>query len=139
MANKSDQEFGKRKPVSVPASLHPAQPPVKRSGRVALLLMGTLAVGAAAYTLMPSQNCERPPNTPSPSLLQSNAAECPPRSSSSSSSHGGSSGGSSSRSSYYSSDSSSSHSSSGTSDSASHSAQRGGFGSFGHAGGFSGG
>jgi hypothetical protein len=138
MADKSDQEFGKRKPVSVPAAPRPG-PPAKRSGRVALLLMGTFAVGSAAYTLMPSQNCERPPNTPSPSLLQSNAAECPPRSSSSSSSHGGSSGGSSSRSSYSSSDSSSSHSSSGTSDSSSHSAQRGGFGSFGHAVGFSGG
>jgi hypothetical protein len=139
MANKSDQEFGRRKPVSVPASQRPGSPPAKRSGRVALLLMGTIAVGGAAYTLMPSQNCERPPDTPSPSLLQSNAAECPPRSSSSSSSHGGSSGGSSSRSGYYSSDSSSSHSSSGTSDSGSHSAQRGGFGSFGHAVGFSGG
>ena len=77
--------------------------------------MGTFAVGSAAYTLMPSQSCERPPNAPQPSLLQSNAAECPPRSSSSSSSHGGSGGSSSSRSSYYSSDSSSSHSSSGTS------------------------
>jgi hypothetical protein len=138
MADKSDQDFGKRKPVSAPAAPRPG-PPAKRSGRVALLLMGTFAVGGAAYALMPSQNCERPPNTPSPSLLQSNAAECPPRSSSSSSSHGGSSGGSSSRSSYASSDSSSSHSSSGTSDSGSHSAQRGGFGSFGHAVGFSGG
>jgi hypothetical protein len=80
---------------------------------------------------MPSQSCERPPNVPQPSLLQSNAAECPPRSSSSSS-HGGSGGSSSSRSSYYSSDSSSSHSSSGTSDSSSHAVQRGGFGSFAH-------
>jgi hypothetical protein len=141
MADKSDKNFGKRKPVSVPVSPRPG-PPAKRSGHVALLLMGTFAVGTAAYTLMPSQSCERPPNVPSPSLLQSNTTECPPRSSSSSSSHGGSgggSGGSSSRSSYYSSDSSSSHSSSGTSDSASHSAQRGGFGSFGHAIGFSGG
>jgi hypothetical protein len=141
MADKSDKNFGKRKPVSVPVSPRPG-PPAKRSGHVALLLMGTFAVGTAAYTLMPSQSCERPPNVPSPSLLQGNTTECPPRSSSSSSSHGGSgggSGGSSSRSSYYSSDSSSSHSSSGTSDSASHSAQRGGFGSFGHAIGFSGG
>jgi hypothetical protein len=137
MANKSDNSFGKRKPASVPDAPPPG-PPAKRSGHVALLLMGTFAVGTAAYTLMPSQSCERPPNVPSPSLLQSNTTECPPRSSSSSSSHGGSGGGSS-RSSYYSSDSSSSHSSSGTSDSASHSAQRGGFGSFGHAVGFSGG
>ena len=132
MANKSDQEFGKRKPVSVPASPRPAPPPAKRSGHVALLLMGTFAVGSAAYALMPNRNCEPSPNAASPS-----STECTSRSSSSSS-HGGS-GGSSSRSSYYSSDSSSSHSSSGTSDSGSHSAQRGGFGSFGHAVGFSGG
>ena len=130
MANKSDHEFGKRQPVSAPASSR-SGPPAKRSGHVALLLMGTFAVGSAAYTLMPSRNCEPSPNAVSPS-----STECMPRSSSSSS-HSGS-GGSSSRSSYYSSDSSSSHSS-GTSDSGSHSAQRGGFGSFGHAVGFSGG
>ena len=135
MANKSDQEFGKRKPVSVPASPRPAPPPAKRSGHVALLLMGTFAVGSAAYALMPSRNCEPSPNAASSSLQQNNA-NCSSRSSSSSS---GGSGGSSSRSSYYGSDSSSSHSSSGTSDSGSHSAQRGGFGSFGHAVGFSGG
>jgi hypothetical protein len=132
MANNSEHEFGKRKPVSVPASPRPAQPPAKRSGHVALLLMGTFAVGSAAYTLMPSRNCEPSSNAASSSLQQSNT-ECSSRSSSSSSSGG------SSRSSYYSSDSSSSHSSSGTSDSGSHSAQRGGFGSFGHAVGFSGG
>jgi len=134
MANKSDQDFGKRKPVSVPASPRPGQP-AKRSGHVALLLMGTFAVGSAAYTLMPSRSCEPSPNVASPSLQQGNT-ECASRSSSSS--HGGS-GGSSSRSSYYSSDSSSSHSSSGTSDSGSHGVQRGGFGSFAHAFGFSGG
>ena len=133
MANKSDKDFGKRKPVSVPAAPRPG-PPAKRSGHVALLLMGTFAVGSAAYALMPSRNCEPSPNAASSSLQQNNA-NCSSRSSSSS---GGGSGGSS-RSSYYSSDSSSSHSSSGTSDSGSHSAQRGGFGSFGHAVGFSGG
>jgi hypothetical protein len=132
MADKSDQEFGKRKPVSVPASPRPAPPPAKRSGHVALLLMGTFAVGSAAYALMPNRNCEPSPNAASTSLQQNNA-NCSSRSSSSSG------GGSSSRSSYYGSDSSSSHSSSGTSDSGSHSAQRGGFGSFGHAVGFSGG
>ena len=136
MANNSEHEFGKRKPVSVPASPRPAQPPAKRSGHVALLLMGTFAVGGAAYTLMPSRNCEPSPNAASPPYQQSNT-ECSSRSTSSSS--GGGSSGGSSRSSYYSSDSSSSHSSSGTSDSGSHSAQRGGFGSFGHAVGFSGG
>ena len=136
MADKPDKDFGKRKPVSVPASPRPAPPPAKRSGHVALLLMGTVAVGTAAYTLMPNRNCEPSPNAASPSLQQG-STECSSRSSSS----GGhsSSGGGSSRSSYYSSDSSSSHSSSGTSDSGSHSAQRGGFGSFGHAVGFSGG
>jgi hypothetical protein len=134
MANKPDKEFGKRKPVSVPASPRPVHPPAKRSGRVALLLMGTFAVGGTAYALMPSRSCEQPPNAASPSLQQNNA-NCSSHSSSSSSS----SGGGSSRSSYYSGNSSSSHSSSGTSDSGSHSAQRGGFGSFGHAVGFSGG
>jgi len=140
MADKPDKDFGKRKPVSVPASPRPAPPPAKRSGHVALLLMGTFAVGSAAYTLMPSRSCEPSPNVASPSLQQG-STECASRGSSSSShsSSGGGSGGSSSRSSYYSSDSSSSHSSSGTSDSGSHSAQRGGFGSFGHAVGFSGG
>jgi hypothetical protein len=135
MADKSDQDFGKRKPVSAPASPRPAPPPAKRSGHVALLLMGTVAVGSAAYALMPNRNCEPSPNAASSSLQQNNT-NCSSRSSSSS---GGGSGGSSSRSSYYSSDTSSSHSSSGTSDSGSHSAQRGGFGSFGHAVGFSGG
>jgi hypothetical protein len=139
MADKPDKDFGKRKPVSVPASPRPDPPPAKRSGHVALLLMGTFAVGSAAYTLMPNRNCEPSPNAATSSLQQGNT-ECSSRGSSSSS-HGGSGGGSggSSRSSYYSSDSSSSHSSSGTSDSGSHSAQRGGFGSFGHAVGFSGG
>jgi hypothetical protein len=137
MTNKSDKDFGKRKPVSVPVAPRPG-PPAKRSGHVALLLMGTFAVGSAAYALMPRNNCERSPDVPSPSLLQSNT-ECPPRGSSSGSSHGGSGGGSSSRTSYYSSDSSSSHSSSATHDFSSSGVQRGGFGSFAHAFGFSGG
>ena len=133
MANNSEPEFGKRKPVSVPAAPRPVPPPAKRSGHVALLLMGTFAVGATAYTLMPSRTCEQPsPHLASPTQ---NTAECSSRSSSSS--HGGSSGGGSSRSSYYSSDSSSS--SHFSSDSGSHAVQRGGFGSFGHAIGFSGG
>ena len=84
MADKSDKDFGKRKPVSVPASPRPAPPPAKRSGHVALLLMGTFAVGSAAYALMPSRNCEPSPNAASPSLQQGNA-DCSSRSSSSSS------------------------------------------------------
>ena len=119
---KPTHEFGKRRPVTVaPVS----SVPVKRSGHVALLLMGTLAVGGGAYALMPRENCQQTP----PGMAAS--TECQPRGSSSSSSHGGS-GGSSSRSGFFSSDSSSSHSSSGTSDSGSSGVQRGGFGSFAH-------
>ena len=124
---KPGREFGSRKP-SVPDVARPSGPPAKRSGHVALFLMGTLAVGGAAYTLMPRNKCEPPPNTAQPSLPQSNA-DCPPRGSSSSS-HGGSGGGTSSRTSYYSGDSSSSHSASGTSDAGSSHVTRGGFGSF---------
>ena len=135
MADKPGKDFGKRKPVSVPASPRPAQPLAKRSGHVALLLMGTFAVGSAAYTLMPNRSCEPSPNPASPSLQQGNT-DCSSRSSSSS--HGGSGGGTSSRSNYYSSGSSS-QSSAATHDSGSHGVQRGGFGSFAHAFGFSGG
>jgi len=129
MAKPSKKEFGKRRPA--PAA-PPSGPPVKRSGHVALLVMGTIAVGTTAYTLMPRQHCE-----PSPGAVPGQTTTtC----SSSSSSSGGSDGSSSrwsSRSSFFSSDSSS-HSSSGTSsDSGSSSVSRGGFGSFGH--GFSGG
>jgi len=131
---KTSQDFGKRKP-SVPAVARPVRPgpPAKRSGHVALLLMGTFAVGTAAYAVMPRDNCERSPNLPSPARLQS-STECPPRGSSSS---GG--GGGSARSGFYSSDSSSSHAASGTSTASSGGVTRGGFGSFAHAFGFSGG
>ena len=121
MAEKPDTQFGARKP----AAIRPAQP-VKR-GQVALLLMGTLAVGGGAYAMMPSENCD--PNRPAvaASGLQTNA-ECRPRGSSSGS-HG-SSGGSSSRSGFFS-GSSSNQSSSGTpSDAGSGHVARGGFGSF---------
>jgi hypothetical protein len=126
MAETPNREFGARKPVAI----RPAQP-VKR-GQVALLLMGTLAVGGGAYAMMPSENCE--PNRPgmaAPSGLQTNS-ECRPRGSSSGG-HG-SSGGSSSRSSYYSGGSSSNHAPSGTSsDSNSGHVTRGGFGGVAHA------
>ncbi|WLA63883.1 hypothetical protein [Bradyrhizobium diazoefficiens] len=128
MADKrSSREFGKRWPV-------PPTPraPVKRSGHVALLVMGTIAVGTTAYTLMPRQTCEPSPPRTDPAVQTSTA--CSSRSSSS----GGSGGsGSSSRSSFFSSDSSSHSSSSTSSDSGHSSVSRGGFGSFGH--GFSGG
>ncbi|MCP3405723.1 hypothetical protein [Bradyrhizobium sp. CCGB01] len=131
MADKpSKKEFGKRR---LPAEPPPLRPPVKRSGHVALLVMGTLAVGTTAYTLMPRTSCEPPPPGADPAVQTSTAC-----SSSRSSSSGGSGGsGSSSRSSYYSSDSSGHSSSSTSSDSGHSSVSRGGFGSFGH--GFSGG
>jgi hypothetical protein len=127
------KEFGKRKPVATQTTA-----PVKRSHHVALLLMGTFAVGGGAYALMPGENCA--PNRPgmaAPSGLQT-SAECPPRGSSSGGGHG-SSGGSWSRSNFFGGDSSSSHSSSGTSSDSG--VTRGGFGSFARAfgGHFSGG
>jgi hypothetical protein len=125
--SKANREFGTRKP-SVPPTA--PGPPAKRSGHVGLLLMGTLAVGGGAYALMPRNNCERPANVASPSLLQGNT-ECQPRGSSS----GGGSGGRS----YFSSSYSSGQSGTGSSDSGSSHVARGGFGSFGHAVGFSGG
>lgn len=126
MADKpAKKDFGKRRPVAEPA---PPRPPAKRSGHVALLVMGTLAVGTTAYTLMPRQNCE-----PTPGAV-------PGQTTTTCTSSSSSSGGSSrwpSRTSFYSSDSSG-HSSSGTSSVSGHSSvSRGGFGSFGH--GFSGG
>jgi hypothetical protein len=110
-----------RRPVAIPAA-----GPVKRSGHVALLLMGTFAVGGGAYALMPSETCE--PNPPGmASGLQSNAG-CRPRGSSSSGSHIGS------RSGFFSSDAFSSRSPSGTSsDGSSGGVTRGGFGGFAHA------
>jgi hypothetical protein len=79
------KEFGKRRPAA-PA---PPSPPVKRSGHVALLLMGTMAVGGGAYALTQRQNCQ-PTNPaiaapPSPDA----AAACTSRSSSSGGAHGG--------------------------------------------------
>jgi hypothetical protein len=126
MASRPNPEFGKRRPAVIP----PAEP-VKRSGHVALLLMGTFAIGGGAYALMPRENCE--PSQPGiASNLQSNA-ECRPRGTSPSFGHTGS-GGWSSRSSFFSGDSASNRSASGTSsDSGSGNVTRGGFGSFAHA------
>ena len=106
-------------------AIRPPQP-VKR-GQVALLLMGTLAVGGGAYALMPSEHCEpNPPGMAAPSGPPT-GSECRPRGSSSG---GHSSGGSSSRSSVFSSDTSSSHASPGSSssDSGSGHVTRAGFG-----------
>jgi hypothetical protein len=129
-------EFGKRRPVQP----LPPQPPAKRSGHVALLLMGTLAVGGGAYALMPHESCGpasagTPPGMAAPALPQTTTS-C-----SSLSSHGSSGSGSrrSSGYSFFGGDSSSSHSSStGSSDSGSGGVTRGGFGGLAHAFGFSG-
>jgi hypothetical protein len=123
MAEQPNMEFGRRKSAAIQNAA-----PVKRSSHVALLLVGTFAVGGSAYGLMPRENCETRPGMAAPSGLQTDAG-CPPRGSSSSGGRGWSGG--SSRSNLFSSDSSSSHSPSGTSsDSGSGGVTRGGFGSF---------
>jgi hypothetical protein len=118
------KEFGKRKPA-VPVM---ASPPVKRSGHVALLVMGTMAVGGGAYALMPRQNCQpTSPGMAAPASPEA-AAACTSRSSSSGA-HGGS-GGWWSHSNFY----GGSSSSSGTSTaSGATETTRGGFGGFAHA------
>lgn len=119
MANQPTREFGKRRPVTIPTAQ-----PVKRSNHVALLLMGTFAVGGAAYALMPGENCGQRPGL----ALDANA-QCPPRGSSS-----GTGGSSSSRSNFFGSDDPSGRQSSATlSESASGKVTRGGFGGFAHA------
>jgi hypothetical protein len=121
MAKTPNKEFGGRKPVAI----RPPQP-VKR-GQVALLLMGTLAVGGGAYALMPGENCEpNPPGMAAPSGLPT-GRECRPRGASSG---GHFWGGSSSRSSIYSGGTSSSQAAPGSSssDSGSGHVTRAGFG-----------
>ncbi|MBR0726970.1 hypothetical protein [Bradyrhizobium manausense] len=132
--NPTSKEFGKRRPRQ-PADLPlPPREPVKRSGHVALLVMGTIAVGASAYTLMPHRSCDPAPpgaTVPGATAPAQTNTNCSSSSSSGSGSHW------SSRSSFYSSDSSSHSSSGGSSDGGSGGVTRGGFGSFAHA--FSGG
>jgi hypothetical protein len=127
MAEKPPQEFGKRRPVTP----LPPGPPVKRSGHVALLLMGTLAVGGGGYALIPVGNCApTSPGMAAPGQPQS-GADCASRGSSSGSGGHGSSGGYWSRSNFFGGDTSANRSSSGTtSDSGSGNVTRGGFGSF---------
>ena len=117
MADKGKPDFGKRRQVSVPPSAK--SPPAKRSNHVALLVMGTMAVGGTAYALMPR---ECTPAAPGATPAVSTPSECPPRGSS----HGGSS-----RYSYYSGGSSGSTPAA-TTDAASGGVRRGGFGAFAH-------
>jgi hypothetical protein len=113
--DKPTTEFGKRRPVAIPTVQ-----PVKRSGHVALLLMGTFAVGGGAYALMPRECTPATPGISAP-------GECPPRGSSSSGSGGGSS-----RYGYYSGGSSGSTPAA-TTNAGSGGVTRGGFGGFAHA------
>lgn len=127
-----NKNFGKRPPPATEAAR-----PSKRSGYVALFLMGTVAVGAGAYAMMPSERCEpaKPPAAGQPVPPGAAAAQnqsCRTSSRSSGYSYGGRSSGSSF---YDSSSSSSSHSSSsgGLAIPTKSTTTRGGFGSFGHA------
>jgi hypothetical protein len=122
MARAPNKEFGKRPPPATEAAR-----PAKRSGYVGLFLMGTVAVGAGAYAMMPSEKCEpaKSPAAGQPAATAAATQSQPCRTSSRSSgySYGGRSP-----------SSSSSHSSSGGFALPSKSTtSRGGFGSFGHA------
>jgi hypothetical protein len=115
MSNKPVTQFGRRET----ALAVQRDGPGKRSGHVALLLAGTVAVGGGAFALMPGENC-----TPAPPGMTAPTAGCSPRSSSS---------GGSSRYGFYGGDASVNKSASGTSPSGSGNVTRGGFGSFAHA------
>ena len=117
MPQKPTTQFGKREA----ALAVQRDRPTKRSGHVALLLAGTVAVGGGAYALMPGENCA--PNQPG--MAAPSNAGCSPR--------GSSSGGGSSRYGFYSGDSTANKSASGTSPPGSGTVTRGGFGSFAHA------
>jgi hypothetical protein len=118
MDNKPNREFGKRDPIAPQPAVHP-----KRSGHVALLLMGTFAVGGGAYALMPRGGCQ--PSSPGMAASQQ-AADCP-RGSSSGGGHGGSW---SSRSGFFSNDNTAGHAASGGASDSGSGVTRGGFGSF---------
>jgi hypothetical protein len=118
MAELPNREFGRRNPVGIP-TVHAA----KRSSHVALLLMGTFAVGGGAYALMPGDNCE--PNRPG--MAAPSGAGCPPRAASSGNAHNSSS--ESARYGFLSGDSTSNRPAS-TTTSGPDGVTRGGFGSF---------
>jgi hypothetical protein len=127
---RSTTEFGQRRPAPIPPVPGP-----KRSNHVALLVMGTLAVGGGAYALVPGASCQpTPAGAAAPGIPQANAG-CVSRGSS-----GGSGGGygGSSRDSFFG-NSSSRGSSTGPGAESSSGVTRGGFGSFARAFGFGGG
>jgi len=107
------REFGKRKPLTPPTT-----PPVKRSGHVALLLMGSLAVGGTGYAMMSHRSC----GPADPAVPHSNA-NCSSR---------GSSGGGGSSGAHFFGGSGSSGASSTAGAESSGGVARGGFGASGH-------
>ncbi len=117
MAEKPVTQFGKREAALAAQQVKTT----KRSGHVALLLAGTVAIGGGAYALMPGENCT--PNQPG--MAAPANVGCSPR--------GSSSGGASSRYGFYGGDSSANRSASAASPSGSGNVTRGGFGSFAHA------
>jgi hypothetical protein len=122
------QQFGKHRLPPLEPS-----PPAKRSGHVALLVMGTLAVGGTAYALMPHDNCDpRQPGVAAPAApgQPQQTAACQTRRSSSSGSHWYGS----SRNGLYGNGTPSGHSPTGAAlfGSSGGSVARGGFGGFGH-------
>lgn len=123
MTSEPAKNFGKRGPMQ---PMHEEAPARKRSNHVALLLMGTMALGGGAYALMPSEHCD-----PNRAAIAGQQQECQRRSSSSSGGHGYSGGSSSSsgRSNFASTGSSSGSGYDSSSSSSSH-VTHGGFGSF---------
>jgi len=71
-------EFGKRRPAAIADTV----PQPKRSGHVALLLTGSLAVGGSAYALMPQGNCDPSPPGMAAALGPQTGVGCSPRGSS---------------------------------------------------------
>lgn len=132
MATARNKQFGKR-----PPPVEETARPAKRSGYVALFLMGTVAVGAGAYAMMPSERCEptKPPAAGQPVPPGAAAAATQNQSCRTSSRSSGYGYGSRSGSHFYGgSSSSSSHSSSGgLAIPTTSTTSRGGFGGFGHA------
>jgi hypothetical protein len=118
MPQKPTTQFGKREAAIAAQQVKTT----KRSGHVALLLAGTVAVGGGAYALMPGENCA--PNQPG--MAAPATTGCSPRSSSSG-------GGGSSRYGFYGGDSTANKSATGPSQTGSGTVTRGGFGSFAHA------
>ncbi len=116
--------FGKRPPIAEPPE------PLKRSSHVALLVTGTLAVGGAAYKVMPGPSCQpASPAMAAPALPPGDGA-CTGRGSSGGSGYGAGGGGSSR---------SSDDSSARPSSEARSGVTRGGFGALARAFGFDGG